>query len=190
VIRIVQGAAGFAESLESLRRDCRTEALVHGDVKWDNCLILAGAGADEELRLIDWETAAAGDPCWDIGSALSHYVSAWLFSIPVAGVVASERLPALASRPLDGMKPALTACWQAYVDARGLGRASAAEELVRAVRFLAARLLQTAFEAAQMLSHVTSAVILHLQLALNTLLAPEDAATQLLGLPLAGGQTL
>jgi len=28
---------------------------------------------------------AVGDPCWDIGSALSHYLSFWLFSIPVTG---------------------------------------------------------------------------------------------------------
>lgn len=183
LIRIVQGSEGFPQALERLRTQWRTDTLVHGDVKWDNCLVSSREDGAEDLRLIDWEVAIGGDPCWDIGSALSQYLSAWLFSIPVTGEVPPERFPELASYPLDGMKPALAACWHAYVEARDLDRRSTARELVRAVELAGARLVQTAFEAAQMMQQLTSSLILHLQLALNVMLRPEAAATQLMGLP-------
>lgn len=178
LIRIVQGTRGFAEVLGRLRGAWRPRALVHGDVKWDNCLVTA----EEDVKLVDWEIAAAGDPCWDSGSALSHYLSFWLFSIPVTGSVPPARFPELAAYPLDAMKPALAASWWAYADALGLPQDSAKDHLIRTVEHAGARLLQTAFEAAQMMDHLTSALMLHLQLALNVMARPEDAARRLLGL--------
>jgi Ser/Thr protein kinase RdoA (MazF antagonist) len=82
VIRIVQGAAGFPEALDRARERWCLEAVIHGDLKWDNCLVNVHQNGGELLRLIDWESAAPGDPCWDIGSALSQYLSVWLSSIP------------------------------------------------------------------------------------------------------------
>lgn len=183
LIRIVQGAEGFSDALAGLRGRWRVGALVHGDVKWDNCLHDADGGR-ERVRLIDWESAALGDPAWDIGSALSQYLSFWLFSIPVTGADPPERFPELAVYPLEEMKPALSACWRAYVNARGLDEGSAALELDRAVRFAAARLVQTAYESAQMLVQLESSTVLHLQLALNVLRRPAAAALHLMGLPL------
>jgi hypothetical protein len=184
LIRIVQGAAGFPQALDGLRAEWRQEALVHGDVKWDNCLVSYGEDGSEQVRLIDWESAVPGDPGWDIGSALSQYISFWLFSVPVTGSVPPERFPELAKYPLDAMKPALAACWIGYADARGYDASSSSEQLVRAVRFAGARLVQTAFESAQMMQHMTSAIVLHLQLALYLLQRPEEVATRLLGIPL------
>jgi Ser/Thr protein kinase RdoA (MazF antagonist) len=185
LIGVVQGAPGFAEALERARDQWSAECLIHGDVKWENCLVEFDGGGGEGLRLIDWESATQGDPCWDIGSALSPYLSCWLFSIPVTGRVPPERFPELAGYPLDAMKPALTACWTAYVEARELCAESAADLLLRTVEFAGLRLVQTAFEAAQMMHQLTSSLVLHLQLALNVLQRPEEAAAQLLGLPLA-----
>ena len=182
LIRIVQGAEGFGQALERLRTGWRTDALIHSDVKWDNCLVSVREDRADDLKLVDWEVAIGGDPCWDIGSALSQYLSAWLFSIPITGEVPPERFPELAGYPLDGMKPALAACWQGYVDARELAPGSTASELLRAVELAGARLVQTAFEAAQMMQQLTSSLILHLQLALNVMLRPAPAATQLMGL--------
>ncbi|MDQ6776943.1 MAG: hypothetical protein M3071_12175, partial [Actinomycetota bacterium] len=52
----------------------------------------------------------------------------------------------------------------------------------RAVQLAGARLVQTAYEAAQMMQALTSSLVLHLQLALNILERPGEAATRLLGL--------
>lgn len=186
LITVVQGAAGFPAALDRVREAWSLGALIHGDVKWDNCLVISRDDGREEIRLIDWETAAPGDPCWDIGSALSHYLSFWLYSIPVTGLVPPERFPELAAYPLDAMKSALAACWIAYVDARRLDDVTSRACLIHAVEFAGARLVLTAFEAAQLMQRLTSSLVLHLQLALNILSRPEDAASRLLGLAVAG----
>lgn len=188
LIGVIQGATGFGEALDGVRAQWRPQALVHGDVKWDNCLVSLDEDGGERLRVIDWESATPGDPGWDIGSALSHYLSFWLFSIPVLGSEPPERFPELAAYPLDTMKPALAACWIAYADERELAAADAGDHLLAAVRYAGVRLVQTAFEAAQMMERLTGTVILHLQLALNILQRPEQAAGELLGLPVALGR--
>lgn len=185
LLGVIQNAPGFSAALDRVRDGWRPQALLHGDVKWDNCLLSVGDDGAERLRVIDWESAAPGDPGWDIGSALSHYLSFWLFSIPVLGSEPPERFPELAAHPLDAMKPALAACWTAYADRRGLTAAEAGAELLRAIEYAGVRLLQTAFEAAQMSERLTGNVILHLQLALNVLQRPERAAADLLGLAIA-----
>ncbi len=183
VIKIVQRTPRFGDRLDELRAGWRKEALIHQDVKWDNCLVVAGERGRKGVKLIDWEAAAYGDPCWDIGSALGHYLSFWLFSIPITGPVPPQRFPELAAFPLDSMQRALGACWDAYVRSLRLGPVEAGERLRRSAGFAAVRLVQTAFEATQLLPQVTSGVVLHLQLAFNILERPVEAAVRLLGLP-------
>jgi Ser/Thr protein kinase RdoA (MazF antagonist) len=189
LIKIVQRAAGFAEQLDALRDGWLLASLVHHDVKWDNCIVFArGTPARVRgLKLIDWESAANGDPSWDIGSALSHYLSFWLFSIPVTGTTPPARFPQLAEHPLEHMQPAMRACWNAYAARLGLTGADAEQRLETTVRYAASRLVQTAFEAAQMSDQLTSGLVLHLQLALNMLQRPREAAVHLLGLPAGAG---
>jgi hypothetical protein len=55
--------AGLADVLEP-------SCLVHGDLKWDNCLIEGSDG----VRVIDWEMAAAGDPAWDVAGILQDHL--------------------------------------------------------------------------------------------------------------------
>jgi len=182
LIRIVQRTEGFGDLLDDLRRSWEPAALIHGDMKWSNVLV-AGAGTPQEsVKLIDWESASIGDPGWDIGSALSQYLSFWLFSIPLTGGEAPERFPELAAYPLDAMKPALKACWIAYADAAGVAPNAVEQHLTRAVQMAAARLVQVAFEASQDQQQLLSSVVLHLQLAHNLLARPREAPAGLLGI--------
>jgi aminoglycoside phosphotransferase (APT) family kinase protein len=184
LIKLIQHAPGLPESIDELRATWRPEALVHLDLKWDNCLLARHprSGRATVLKLIDWESGSLGDPCWDLGAAFSQYLSAWVFSIPVTGAVPPERFPELATHPLEEMHAALRACWTAY--RRALGADDDARRLVQSVRYAAVRLLQTALEAAQMADQLTGPVVLHVQLAANMLERPEEAAVHLLGLPL------
>lgn len=59
----------FAASLRGTRRLLRPGCLVHGDLKWDNCILVPGPSA--EVRLFDWELSGRGDPAWDVGAALA-----------------------------------------------------------------------------------------------------------------------
>jgi Phosphotransferase enzyme family len=181
LVKIVQRHAEFAEELDALAREWRPQCLIHTDVKLDNCIV--PPGRRPTVKLVDWELAGAGDPCWDIGSVFSHYLSLWLLSIPITGEAPPERWPELAKYPLARIRPALDACWRAYCEALELETAEEGEVLLRSIRFAAARLLQTGVEQSQYALQLWGSTICLLQLSLNVLTRPEEAALTLLGLP-------
>lgn len=81
----------------------RPTCLVHADVKWDNALLLPGPPA--RALLFDWELSGAGDPAWDLGSALADTV---VLGLRVHGS------SSLAEDPVDWFDPSLRALLGAY----------------------------------------------------------------------------
>ena len=71
------------------------------------------------------------------------------------------------------MRPAIRACWRAYAGELGLAGDEARSRQVRVARFAAARLVQTAFEAAQAADRLSAGAVLHLQVASNMLEGPS-----------------
>ncbi len=57
-------------ALTRARRAWRPDCLVHGDVKWDNCLVEQAVDGPHVV-LIDWELSGLGDPAWDVAAALA-----------------------------------------------------------------------------------------------------------------------
>jgi aminoglycoside phosphotransferase (APT) family kinase protein len=191
LIRIVQSAPELADGLDALRRGWEPSCLIHHDVKWENliaCPTVSRPMARFRLKIIDWEAAQFGDPRWDLGSIFSHYLSLWLFSIPITGRDPPERFPELARFPLGRMQPAMADCWSAYRRRADLDRPGGAQWLSAAVSYAGARLVQTAFEAAQVATHLDSSMVLHLQLASNILSRPREAAVHLLGISMEPGR--
>ena len=78
--------------------------------------------------------------------------------------------------------------WQAYVRQMGLEDRVAWEWLLRSVCYAAARLVQTAFEQSQGAVQLTGNALCFLQVSLNMLQRPDEAAVHLLGIPLAPGR--
>ncbi len=185
LVRIIQATAEFGEELDALGRDWSVASLIHHDVRFKNLMWTAPSttGRMSRLKLIDWELACPGDPAWDIGSAMANYLSLWLGSIPVTGSSVTELSIELARCPLSGIQDAIRACWAAYVKQRRLDDDVVEVLLSAAVRFAAARLVQTAFEATQDAGSLATDVVLHLQVALNVLQRPRQAVVHLLGLP-------
>lgn len=186
VIRMVQRSGELCGLLEELRRGWHCTALTHNDMRWDNCVVSAPPGSRRttRLKLVDWELAGWGDPCWDLGSALAEFLAFWLLSMPVAGEMPPESWAELARHPIERMQPAIRSLWRGYERARTLSAADRAPWRTRATRYAAVRLIQVAIEQAQLSPRPTAFTILALQLALNLLRQPERAAVQLLGLPL------
>src|SRR3954454_7955975 len=184
-IKVIQRHAGLGAELDRLRSGWRQTAMIHGDARWDNLIAVPRAGASRRTRIkiVDWESGGIGDPCWDLGSVLGDYLSAWLLSIPVIGSSPPERLVELAGLPLLSMQPSIHAFWTAYTREMGLHGPAAAETLIRAACYAGARLVQTALEQAQSSSRLTGTVLFILQLSHNILQRPEEAAAQLFGLP-------
>ncbi len=188
LVRIVQQFPEFCRLLDKLRLDWRPETLIHNDLKSDNCLVLPADPAvkhrQPRLMLVDWETIGVGDPCWDVGAVFGDYLSLWLLSMPITGETPPDRFMELSRYPLEKMQPAIGAFWQTYTQQMQLDKSISGQWLLRATRYSAARLIQTAFEQMQMSIQLTGNTICLLQLSLNILRRPQEAIVHLLGIPL------
>jgi thiamine kinase-like enzyme len=181
--RIIQASDELRTALDELVASWTEEAVIHGDVRWDNCLACRSKGSHHwtRVQLIDWELCGVGDPAWDIGSFLAEYLRAWLQSIPIADPVHPGRLLTHAGLPLRRMRPAVRAFWDAYTHQRPAATTRPGGLLSRATRFAAVRLLTAAMEDAQTLPELRPSVLFQLSLSQNILRRPREAA-ELLGL--------
>jgi Ser/Thr protein kinase RdoA (MazF antagonist) len=175
----LQGNQELCVRLNALRDAVSDGALVHGDVRWENCLAVAAPGSRRRTRvlLVDWELAGRGAPEFDVGTVLAEYLRSWVGSIPIVEPRDPGRLVARAGHPLERMQPAAQAFWSAYRLA-----AERAPKLRRVIELGAVRLLQSAVERAQGLGTPTAHVVTLVQLADNMLRHPDHAAASLLGL--------
>ncbi len=185
LVRILQQIPDLCGQLDSLRLEWKATTLIHNDIRWDNCLVYAASNTNRvtRLKLIDWELAGAGDPSWDIGCAFSEYLTFWLSSIPITGDTPPDRFLHLSRHPIERMQPAIRALWQSYLLRLGADPDESAVLLLHAVRYAAAKLVQSAFERTQSSAWITSDVICLLQLSLNILQEPNEAVATLLGIP-------
>jgi hypothetical protein len=187
-MRVVQRFPEFVRLLNDLQSGWRATHPTHADVKWLNVLLCAAAGStrSSRIKLVDWELARVGDPCWDTGSVFGEYLTFWLLSIPVTGDAPPDRFLNLARYPLERMRPAMRAFWLEYIRRMDLSAAGADEWLLRSTRYAASRLLQTAYEQGHAANRLTGNIVCLLQLAFNILQRPEEAAFSLLGIPPRG----
>jgi Ser/Thr protein kinase RdoA (MazF antagonist) len=175
----VQASRSMCDRLAELRESDSGRGLVHGDLRWDNCLAIAAATSERRTRvlLVDWELAGAGAAGFDVGTVLAEYLCAWVGSVPIVDPSDPGRLVARARHPLRRMRPALHDFWSAY------RRCNHEPPTLRRVMQLAAvRIIQTAVERAQGLAVPSAHVVTLLQLADNLLQHPDDAALGLVGL--------
>jgi aminoglycoside phosphotransferase (APT) family kinase protein len=186
LIKIVQHVPEIGNYLDELRRGWTTEALIHHDLKWDNYIVFAKAGARRKTRLVivDWEMADRGDPCWDIAAVFNDYLSAWVLSMPITGEAPPEHFVGLARFPLESMWPAMHEFWKAYVRQMELSAEMADEWLWRSINYTGARMIQTAFEHLQTEVRLASTTRCLLELGMNILRQPLEAFVSLLGFSL------
>ena len=185
MVRILQSVPEMRQLLHELRRDWRSEALVHNDVKWDNLLVYAGPDSKRITRLsvVDWEFADLGDPCWDVGAMFGNYLSAWLMSIPITGAERPDHSSNSRVTPWSGCIRRSVPSGTPISAECGSNRRSPSGSWLRAVRYASARLIETCFEYLQTATTLTGNVVCLLQLSLNIAKRPSEAAVHLLGLP-------
>ena len=134
----IQENRSLASRIASLGDGLSAERLIHGDVRWENCVAVAARPGLRRTRvlLIDWELAGRGVPAFDVGSVLAEYLRVWVGSVPIA----SPSPPGQAGYPLARMQPAVGAFWSAYREA------GARVPLREVIELTALRLLQAAVE--------------------------------------------
>jgi hypothetical protein len=186
LVGLLQTEPGLQGRLAEVAGMWRSETVIHGDVKLDNILVRAehpslAESSHGTLCLVDWELVQFGDPAWDLGAALQDFLAWWIVTLPRASTV--EKMLEGERFPLSVLIPGSQRFWHGYTDERALGASEADALLARAVGFAAARLVQTAFEAAGVMTELPAISLLMLQLAANMWRDLPAAATDLFGLP-------
>jgi Ser/Thr protein kinase RdoA (MazF antagonist) len=182
MLSMVRQFPQFAMVLDKLRSEWRFDALIHGDIKWDNCVFWRDPNESICLKIIDWEMANWGDPCWDVASIFSAYLLFWVRSLPANSLVNPDLLVAQARFPIERMQPAIRSFWNTYTRCQGISGQTAQDLLRRSVLYASARSIQTAFELLQYSPQANSTTVLLLQLSMNVMMNPEDATSELLGI--------
>ena len=175
----LQASPPLCDALRRLATTVADGTLVHGDLRWDNCLAVAARASRRRTRLllVDWEHCGHGDAAFDVGTVFGEYLRVWVISITIVEPSDPARLLSLAGYPLRQMQPAIHAFWTAYRTAN-----PGCPPLRRTIELAAVHLLQSAVEYARGLPSVSAHAGTLVQLADNLLRAPEDAASGLLGL--------
>jgi Ser/Thr protein kinase RdoA (MazF antagonist) len=172
----IQASDSVCSRLEELRASSSSAALVHGDLRWENCLALPAPGGRRRTRvlLVDWELADRADPAFDVGSVLAEYLRVWVGSVPIVERAEPARLRTFARHPLQAVEPAMQAFWSSY---RSASRRPPA--LGRVMELTAVRLLEIAIERAQGLTARSSNVDGLLDVAASILRRPALAGIRL-----------
>jgi aminoglycoside phosphotransferase (APT) family kinase protein len=183
LIRMIQDSEQLCSELDELLRRHRDETVIHGDMRWDNCLAVSRRGSDRRTRvlLIDWELSAAGDPALDVGAYFAEFLRAWHQSIAIPDPREPERRRIHPQDALPALQPAVRAFWEAYKRHRDQPAIELNRTLRRAMQFAGARLVLIAIEEAQTLTELSPSVRSTLQLGANVLQRPDEAAAHLLG---------
>jgi len=182
LIESLQADTSTCSRLDELSRLWHTEAVIHGDIKMDNVLILQPQDQDEagsaRLRLIDWEMVQWGDTAWDVGGVFQDFVFWWVISMPQQDD--RSRMVSEASFPIESLRAGSQAFWHGY--RRDIDDAEAEVLMQRAIRFAACRMIQTAYEIASRFDHVPTPSAVLLQAGMNLLKEPERGISQFFAL--------
>jgi Ser/Thr protein kinase RdoA (MazF antagonist) len=175
----IQASDFLCDRLERLRAGRWERALLHGDLRWDNCLLVAGPGGRRRTRvlLVDWELAGGGPVAFDVGTVLAEYICRWVVSIPVLDPHDVVRFLHAAEHPLAFIRPAIQAFWAGYLAAGS--RPLARDDVIE---LTAVRLIQAAVEQAIEASTLSAHMVILVQVAENLLRDADGAAAELLGL--------
>lgn len=181
---LIQRQADHLPELETLQKHWQANTLIHGDVRSENILV-----AGSRIVLVDWELVQWGDPAWDVGGGFQDLLLYWLRSLPTDPELSPEERAEKAGCPLDRLRPAIRAFWDAYqsrawdIEPNLKAQEAQAEALQRrAVLFSGARLMQSAYEQAAGHRVLPDVAVLALQVAINLLADPDGALSHLYGL--------
>jgi Ser/Thr protein kinase RdoA (MazF antagonist) len=164
----------YGQALEAMAAGWRPNTIIHGDMKFDNCLILENDGT-RVLKIVDWELADLGEDLWDVAGELQnyHFWSAMSTQSTSGGWTVAT--------PFESLLPAIRSFWSAYADTRLMPEDERAPQLQRCATYAAARLLQSTIEMLVVSPVMSTHVALLLQTSLNILRDPSTTVRMIAG---------
>jgi Ser/Thr protein kinase RdoA (MazF antagonist) len=186
IFRTVQKSESLGDVLDALRGLWQPESIIHADIKLDNVLVRPVSAAPEsdaiEVWIADWELVQVGDPAWDLAGALQDLLVNWVRSMPLNESLGDEAMFARAGLPLAEVQGIARALWSGYREEAGLHPDEADDFLLRAVKFSAARLFQSAYEAAWYEDRMPAVAAMLLRIGEDLLMEPEHGRIILYGI--------
>lgn len=181
MVQLITQNGDYMQKLEKVRENWQATSLIHGDIKPANFLLNADAlqTSNYDLRLIDWETADIGDPCWDLAAVFQSYLFYWVMHEPQAGQSAQGQY----GFALDTMQPSMHQFWKTYVGLMEWTDDEARTNLLKTVGYCALKLIHTCYESIQQAPSMNTHTARMLQLSLNMLRLPEEAIRSVLRIP-------
>ena len=177
-MQLILGNKEFLSLIQALENTWQTKSLVHNDIKFTNFLVNKSVFEEQkaQIRLIDWELADIGDPCWDIAAMFCSYLMLWVQNSDTQ----YHYLP-MSFSP-EALKPAFQEFWKTYTQKMDLSKTQSQEMLLKSMKFCGLKLIHTCFETTPYTQTLQPQSAKLLQLSLNILKAPEQSISSLLGL--------
>lgn len=181
MVHLITQNSEYMQKIAAVRDQWQTTSLIHGDIKPDNFLINNDAFSTQRcnLRLIDWETADIGDPCWDAAAVWQSYLFYWVFSEPPGHQPATGEELAFS---LEAIQPAMRQFWQTYARLMEWPDDEIRANLHKTIGYCALKLIHTCYESIAGAPALTSRTARLLQLSLNLLRNPNQAVEAVFGL--------
>ena len=153
LVERVRDHTRLSHALDELAATWRRDTFIHGDIKFENCVVTNDHAGREEsdslsnIKLVDWELADFGEAAWDLGSLTQAYLA-----LAVSDAQAEPRATLLeqlqaSTTKLDGMRRAVKDFWRAYLLEAALREEAGRALVERSLLCASARLIQTALEA-------------------------------------------
>ena len=172
-------STNLSAALDELRNEWRVSTLMHGDMRLENCIVVQSSTDAVNLKIVDWELADLGDPCWDVGSIVQAFLATHIISIPA--FEGKLNLSALLLHPsLTNLQPAIRSFWRSYAGEFRNPKESDAIGFQRCLSYGAARMVQSAYESMQFTPHLSRNALHLLEVSSDILTKPTSAAEQLL----------
>jgi aminoglycoside phosphotransferase (APT) family kinase protein len=146
IIDRVRNSPQLAPALDRMTADWTCARLIHGDVKWENCIWTTAAANTATLKWVDWELTDFGDPNWDAGCFVQTYLSHWVQSFPFDPAWGLEERLRRDEARFSSLQPALRAFLKEYLAVLDIPEANAPAHIERIMKCAAARMLQTSLE--------------------------------------------
>jgi len=182
LLKIIQQQSGLCTSLEQLQSEWQVQSFIHGDLRFDNIVIIPKNQDrnSSQIKIVDWEFADLGDPAWDIATVFQELLSCWIYGL------SDRQAPEDASaneQILKEMQAAMRSFWYGYRRMRLISGIEANKLLRRSVRYCASRLVHAAYESLQYSFQLSYAAIYHVQVGANILRDQDSGSVHLLGIP-------
>jgi thiamine kinase-like enzyme len=163
LLNLVKANVDFIQCINAAKQKWEIKCLIHNDIRWTNFLMRGHELDSLNIRLIDWELADFGDPCWDVAGILQSYFSYWIL----------QRDANLFQ--LLNMKPAISAFTNTYCELMKMSKAEIDIMLQKSMEFAGVRMIQSCMEMVSFNNELSQNSVKLLQFAFNVLKNPEEA---------------